>query len=213
MLDRKEHSFANIYTPAKFHLDDLVLDELVQTGKLPRDILFRLQGVNEDDREAALEAAVLNAMRGHEPPSFVTAPYPDAVWVPFDHETRLSSHLSKVDADYHALPSYRKIAVSVDLQEWRAEQAWHRFVCEVRPELAEQMTAFAEDRRKGSGAKQLYRSALYWTVIKDEALLDVYEATKEREELRKVLGQKAVSALGYMLAQNHPELFDEVDSA
>ena len=209
MWERKKRSFVDIYTPEKNGLDDVVLDELVKTGKLPRDILFQLQTVDEDDREAALEQAVLCAMRSEALPLFATGRYPDAAWIP----NRPASYLPDIDEDYHALVDYREVARGVDLQDWRAEQAWHRFICEIRPELAEQMTAFAEDRRKGSGARALYISSLYRTVIKDEALLGVHESLEEKEGLRKALGHKAVSALGYLLADNHPDLFQQVDKA
>lgn len=209
MWERKKRSFVDIYTPEKHGLDDVVLDELVKTGKLPRDILFQLQSVDEDDREAALESAVLSAMRGEKLPEFAQGQYPDAAWIP----QRPASYLPGINEDYHALVNYQDLARGVDLQDWRAEQAWHRFICEVRPELAEQMTAFAEDRRKGSGARALYIGSLYQTVIKDEALLSVHESLGENEGLRKALGHKAVSALGYLLADNHPDLFPEVDKA
>lgn len=196
-------------------INETVLAWLIEKGKLPRDVLVRAFVHEEDSYSESANQAVLAALNDDPLPSFVVEPLPNAFtfYVAANHDYETGGNpVAMLDGDFHELRTLRRIANSLEINPNLMYTLWQRVIAEIEPELG-----LSIEQEKNSTPYSYYRNRagyiLLETVIRDEPTLEVFQDSSLRLKLSKGIGRRCLLPLGYMLADNHPELFEELDAA
>jgi len=203
------------YIPlAKFDsTDHTVLTWLVERDRLPRDILVRADVQGDDTYEALLNEAVLAALNEEPLPAFVSKPLPNAftLFLSGRYERKNSLHpLAMLEEDYHQFSTLYRLAESHDLNPNLMFTVWQRLLAEIQTDLALEI----EDERTTTPRQYSSSRAgqmLWHTIIKDAPTFEVYQDTPLHPKLYRGIGRRCLVPLGYMLADNHPEIIEQVE--
>lgn len=194
-------------------VDVTVLNWLVENGRVPKDIELRslIEGQRRGDTtdespkhfRDAYNEAIIAALNGDEPPEFVRTPYPSVMTFYVAGNWSGPPALSMIDEDFHRLSTLCGLANKLDVNPDIMFTLWHRVITEIDPAMGEEIV---EMRHK--------TNAWYHKVgnicIKDQPAYDAYLDPGARKRFRRGIGERAVRPLGYLLADNHPELLEEL---
>lgn len=200
---------------ARFNsVDQAVLSWLTEKGKLPKDVLLRAELFDKKRYAELVDSAVLAALNGDELPEFVAKPLPNAftMYVAANHDYKNGAHpLTMLEGDYHRFATLWRIASEIGVNQRLMYPLWQRVIAEIEPELA---VAIEEEKNAVSYGYTRGRAAyiLQDTVVNDEAAHEAYRDEAARKRLSRGIGRRCLLPLGYLLADNHPELFEELDA-
>ena len=198
--------------PVTNHVDDLVLNWLVQNDKMPRDALVKaeIEGRRrgDDDRgehyREALNEVVLACLEGGEEPEFLAAPYPDVFSLYIAADWVGKNSLGMLSDDFHKLGTLYRLAQESEINPNTMYTVWHRLITEIDPTFG----LWISD--EGFKTNYWYHRLSY-AVIKDEPAYEAYCDEGVQKRLRVGIGKNAIKPLGFLLADNHPELFEVLD--
>lgn len=198
--------------PKVTNLSHVVLSLLVGNRALPPDILIRANIAANDNGgtyEQLVTQAVVASLEGTELPLFVTQPLPDAfIFISLldNRESQGPHQMSLMSGDYHRLGTLRRLAREHDVNPNLMNTIWKRLVKSIRPELADEIDT---SKAKDPSANIDYQYG--HVIIRDEPMLEVYEDEEASKKLRRGLGRRSLVPLGYLLADNHMELYRQLD--
>lgn len=181
---------------------DVVIDELVQAGKLPRDFEFRLFAILDKETRIKVGTQDVLAALGYGEPSgnsYITDELPNCMYL--DTFAELRPILQAVDEDYHRLYDLECVAHDNGKPDFHAVHAWEIYVDHLDADLSERIHGLSRDvsTHKQRG-KLMYR--LGQVVIKDSALLEIYNDPQQLPGHGKVKQR----LLYDLLLDNHPQL-------
>jgi hypothetical protein len=182
----------------------VLLQRLVEEGKLPADFQFRLLGISDWRERNALILQDIKALMGEGEPTnhpYLTGPLPDAVIVNSNNPKR--PILAALSEDYHMYADFGRIAEGMKIAPHYATSTWADYVGIINPELAAQLLEVRDPR--GPRAQLMSKEAQYWNavrqvVIKDVALMGIYHSRPRGH------GPMRQEMLKELLLDNHPEL-------
>lgn len=196
-------------------VDETVLNWLVDRDLLPKDIELKalLEGERRGDNNKssvhyreAFNEAVIAALEQSEAPEFLETPYPDVISFYAAANWAGPRPLSMLSDDFHAFNTLYYGAKKLDVNPNMMYTVWHRLITEIDP------TSGLDIAEAGHKTNWWYQQVAN-TYIRDEPAFEVYQDSAVQKRLRIGIGARAVKPLAYLLADNHPELFEEIDRA
>ena len=188
---------------------DATMQLLVKQGKLPGDFEFRALAIEDDEADTRGSVAlqdILAAMGRGEPTHhpYLTQELPDCVQIYAGGTKSVRKILSEIDTEYHQLGTLLNIASDSEIQRHHAYQAWFQYIKFLDPKRYDRYKAILEPGpMRGSLSKQWnLRHALGTTIIRDSALMPIYENPK----LVPGHGPIKQGLLRILLQDNHPEI-------
>jgi hypothetical protein len=186
-------------------IEDAVIGELVSRQLLPSDFYFRLLSVEPDTRESIAGKDVLKALGYGEGSgnNYLTQDLPDCTFVP--GPAPIKPILEQLEDDYHRLYDLRNVTDQLGLEQHIALQSWAMYTKALNPGLFDRLHLPSDvyyRSEAGNSRRYQYKFMLGRVVIKDSALLDIYNGNRE------VVGHGPVRQrlLHYLLLDNHPDL-------
>lgn len=196
-------------------IDEAVLNWLVENERVPKDIELRahIEGQRRGDDDdyspqyyrEALNEAVMAALNGDEPPAFLDHPYPDVMTFYVSGDWSGPPALSMIDEDYHRFGTLYQLAKKTDINPMIMYTLWHRLITEVDPAIGADMVEIKHKTNE-------WYHRVGNKCIKDQPAFETYLDPEARKRLRRGIGERAVQPLGFLLADNHPELLEELVS-
>lgn len=201
-MTESRRELIQVFAPT-FGLGDAVMEKLCRDGRLPHDV--KIKASFTEDSSESLTRAVLAAIADEPLPGFVNEPLPQSMILrPNDYRLAIRPILRALDDDYHILHDLIKVSEGLDVQKWCAKHIWVAAALQANPSVFK----ILED----SNIDPLRHGWLYATIISDSALYETYRGFEDHPITARV-GRRAMTAVGYLLIDNHPELYDELEGA
>lgn len=194
-------------------IDEMVLNWLVKSDRIPKDVELRAHveskrrggdgNGHSDHYSEALNEAVMAALNGGEPPAFLNEPYPDLMTFYEAGNWSGPPALSMIDEDFHRFGTLYRLAEKSKINPAIMYTLWHRVITEIDPAIGAEIV---EEKHKSND----WYHRIGNICIKDPPAYEVYLNPDARKRLRSGIGERAVMPFGYLLADNHPKLLEEL---
>jgi hypothetical protein len=185
----------------------VALEVLAAQGKLPNDFEFRALTIQDVKERHEIALQDVRAALGIGEPSghpYMTQELPDCITVPIGGTKSRTEILREVSCDYHQLGTLLGIAEDSAVRRYHGYQSWAGYLKFLDPQKYAALQRIKEPGpRQGSFSKGYnYKNSLLDVVIKDSALVPIYE----NPDLIPGHGPIKQGILRILLQDNHPEI-------